>query len=249
MRVEELEKMYRLEDAYWWFVGRRRLVHALLRRYGPPQPRLLDVGCGTGGTLDEVRDEGELWGVDVAREALEFCRQRGHRGLGQCTVEALPFAADSFDVALCCDILEHLDDDRAGLAEVLRVLRPGGIAIVTLPAYPWLWSEHDVALSHRRRYDRASFRAALKGFDVRIVKLTYGVTLVFPVVLAVRVLSRLRIRRLGQPHTQLMSMPGWANRLLIGLQALEAQVVSRFGFPFGTSLVAVLRKPGEPVVR
>ncbi len=243
MRYEELAHMYELEDAYWWFVSRRRLVRALIEQFGPPNPRILDVGCGTGGTLDALADLGTVCGADRSADAIAFCRRRGHTTLSRCRAEALAFANDSFDVAVCCDVFEHLVDDLGAMGEVLRVLKPGGVAIITVPAYQWLWSEHDEALSHERRYSRRQLADRLKVEGAEVVKITYAVSLVFPLVLMTRLLSRLRLRRLGVPHTQLMQLPRWANRFLLWLQDLESAVISRAGFPFGTSVVAVARKP------
>ena len=246
MRLEELEKMYRLEDAYWWYVGRRRLIQALVQLYGPERPRILDVGCGTGGTMDVLEPGGEVYGGDASKDAISFCVRRGHAQLTQCRAEALPYADEVFDVVVCADILEHLEDDKAALSEILRVLRPGGVAIVTVPAYPWLWSEHDEALSHVRRYRKHELRDTLGAAGLRIRKLTYTVSLVFPIILVVRLLNRLRIRKLGErPHTQTMSLPGWLNGLLGLVQSADGWVVRRSGFPFGASLVAVVARPDD----
>lgn len=245
MRYEELEKMYRLEDRYWWFVGRRRLVRALLRRYAPAAARVLDVGCGTGGTMDALAGCGEVFGADISNAALALCRERGHALLIQSRAEGLACRDACFDATTCCDILEHLEDDAAGFAEIARVLGPGGSAIITVPAYQWLWSEHDEALSHKRRYGKRELRGRIEAAGLRIRKLTYAVSLVFPMVLLIRLAGRLRVRKLGAPHTQLMSLPGWLNALLTLLGDIEVWVISRFGFPFGASLVAVVERPGE----
>lgn len=243
MRLEELDKMYRLEDTYWWFVGRRRLVEQLVRRYGVASPRMLDVGCGTGGTMDALGPLGEVWGADISQDALDFCRERGHESVRLCAAEALDFEDASFDLALACDVLEHVDDVQA-LREILRVLRPGGIVVATAPAYRFLWSEHDLALSHRRRYERRDLRDRLREAGFEVVKLTYAVSFVFPVVVLFRLLNRARVRRLGTPHTQLLRIPGWLNWLFTLIQDIENWFVIRTGFLFGTSLVAVARKPG-----
>lgn len=235
--------MYRLEDAYWWYVGRRRLVKALVQRHAESRLRILDVGCGTGGTLEALADLGSVVGADISAEALSFCRQRGHMALAKCRIEALPFAQGAFDVVVCCDILEHVADDEAGLREVLRVLRPGGMVVITVPAYRWLWSEHDEALSHLRRYERGMLRRKLAAVGARLVRLSYAVSFVFPVVLVYRLLSRLRLRPLGPPHTQLMRVPGWVNALLTWLLDVENRLLMRLSLPFGTSLVAVATKP------
>ena len=127
----------------------------------------------------------------------------------------------------------------------MRILKPGGTALITGPAYPWLWSEHDQALSHRRRYLAGELRARIAAAGGEVLRLSHDVSFVFPIVLAVRLLNRLRLRKLGKPHTQLMSLPGWLNRFFTGLQAVEAWLVSRLNLPVGTSIVAVARKPKE----
>ncbi len=243
MRSEELQKMYDLEDRYWWFVTRRHLVRDLVARFSAPDPRILDIGCGTGGTLDHLSGLGALTGTDVSDDALRLCRTRGHESLVRCAAENLGFADGTVDLAVLCDMLEHLDDDALGLSEVLRVLKPGGVAIITVPAHQWLWSEHDIALSHRRRYSRKELADRLEATGFQKVKLTYAVTFVFPIVCAFRLLRRLHLQGVGKPHTQLMSLPGWLNRALIWLHHLENWIVIRAGFPFGTTLLAIVRKP------
>lgn len=235
--------MYRLEDTYWWFVSRRRLVRALVKRFAPPRPRILDLGCGTGGTLDALAGLGDLTGADISAEALAFCRRRGHTALQECSAEALPFGEEQFDVVICCDVFEHLEHDELGAAEVLRVLRPGGVLIASVPAYQWLWSDHDVALSHHRRYSRRGLRALLVNAGAQVVKLTCAVSFVFPLVMAVRLLGHLRPRANGNPDTKLVPPPGPVNRLLIALHDLEAAIIVHAGLPWGSSLIAVARKP------
>lgn len=243
MRYEELLRMYQSEDHYWWFVGRRRLVRGLLRRFAPGAATILDVGCGTGGTLDAVDGLGEVTGADLSEDALGFCRSRGHHDLARCRAEELPFRTHALDVVLSCDLLEHLEDDQCGLAELFRVVKTGGIILATVPAHKWLWSEHDEALSHRRRYSKQEIREMVEAQGGRLLKLTYAVSLVFPIVVGVRLLSRLRLRPIGKPHTQLMALPPWANRLLIWLHDLENWWIVRAGFPFGTTVVAIIRTP------
>ncbi|NSW56318.1 MAG: class I SAM-dependent methyltransferase [Armatimonadetes bacterium] len=245
MRYEELLRMYEAEDHYWWFVGRRRLIRALVDRYAPGARRILDVGCGTGGTLDALAGLGDLAGADLSEDALGFCRSRGHKDLARCLAEALPFRDGAADVVLGCDLLEHMENDAAGLAEMVRVARPGGVIIITVPAYQWLWSEHDEAISHLRRYSASDIRRIVEANGAHLVKLTYAVSLVFPIVVVFRILSRLRLRPMGKPHTQLMSLPPWANRILIWLHDLETWWVTRAGFPCGTTVVVVLRAPDE----
>lgn len=243
MRKSELDKMYQLEDTYWWFIGRRRLVKALVQRFGPPDPQIVDVGCGTGGTLDALHDSGVLTGADVSADALQLCRDRGHQRLTQCVAEALPFHDGAFDVAICCDVFEHLKDDSEGFAEVVRVLKPGGIMVISVPALQWLWSEHDVALSHFRRYEKHQIRDLMKVHGLEISKLTYGVGLLFPAVVASRLMGRLVPHRPRAPHTQVSRLPCMLNQPLLWIQDLETFLIPRWGLPIGASLIAVGRKP------
>jgi SAM-dependent methyltransferase len=228
MRAAELEEMYNLEESYWWFVGRRRLVADLIRRYAPgPRPRILDVGCGSGGTMVAVRDQGQVVGCDLSEDALGLCRRRDLGGLVSSRGEALSFASESFEVAL---------------EEIRRVLRPGGVFILTVPAYPSLWSSHDEILGHFRRYTRRVLRERLLEADLRPELLTYAVGLVLPAILAVRWSERLRHKATRPGQTGLIELPGPANRALIGTLDLERRLIPRIGLPWGSSLVAVARR-------
>ncbi|HEU0023810.1 MAG TPA: class I SAM-dependent methyltransferase, partial [Thermoleophilaceae bacterium] len=147
--------VYELEDRHWWFRGRRAVLRALIRRAGiQPRRRVLDAGCGTGRNLQDYRLLGPAAGIDPSASAVEFCHGRGLTDVRQAGVEALPFDDAAFDLVFATDVLEHVDDDRAALHELRRVVAPGGLLVATVPAYMWLWTESDVALHHRRRYSR-----------------------------------------------------------------------------------------------
>jgi len=156
--------MYDLEEVYRWFIRRRRLVSALVAGYSPAvRPRILDVGCGTGGTLVAVREQGQTIGCDQSPDALRLCRQRRLRNLVASRAESLAFRSGSVDVVLSCDVLEHIARDDLALAEMCRVLAPGGILIATAPAYPGLWSSHDEILGYLRRYTRRALAPIREG--------------------------------------------------------------------------------------
>ena len=243
MRAAELEEMYNLEETYWWFVGRRRLVADLIRRFAPqPEPRILDVGCGSGGTMVAVEDLGEITGCDLSPDALSLCRRRGLGRLVGARAEGLPFASESFDVVLGCDVLEHVEHDQEALAEIRRVLRPGGVFIATVPAYPSLWSAHDEILGHWRRYTQRRFREALREGGFRTRLLTYAVCFVLPAILATRWSERLRKKAIRPGQTGLIELPPPINRALIATLNLERVLVPRTGLPCGSSLVTVAEK-------
>ena len=245
LNLEEYAGLYELEERYWWFVGRRRIVAALLESIDPPgAPRLrvLDVGCGTGGNFALLDRWGEVAGVDDSAEALRFCVQRGRRSVLQASAGRLPFAAESLDLITALDVLEHLQDDRGALAEFRRVLRPGGHLVLTVPAYRFIWSEHDEALHHKRRYVRSEVRrkVAAAGFAIR--RASYAISAILPVAVVFRIAQGLRPSRGDRPKTGYISLPGPANRLLAGYLALEARWLRRGSLPAGLSIVCVARR-------
>ncbi|MFO7947503.1 MAG: class I SAM-dependent methyltransferase [Armatimonadota bacterium] len=247
MQTREFEELYELEETYWWFVGRRWLVRELLEEYAPEprqRPRrIVDIGCGTGGTMKALEGTGEIFGCDVSRTALTFCRRRGFQRLVCSYGEALGLADEAFDVVVNCDVLEHIEGDVEALAEMFRVLRPGGIVILTVPAHPYLWSEHDEALAHLRRYRRSEFESKLQEAGYSVEKLSAAVFFVFPVILTFRLLQRLLPKKPGEPKTDLRILPTWLNNTLISLLHLETWLTRRINLPIGTSFVAVARKP------
>lgn len=243
MKIRQFQELYDLEETYWWFVGRRLLVRQMVERYvGSEGLRLLDAGCGTGGTLSRLQGLGDLFGFDYSEFALAYTRHRGFTLLTAGDLTALPFAESVFDVIVSCDVLEHLEDDRAGLAEMVRVLRPGGSLVLTLPAHQALWSEHDEALSHRRRYSARQLRRMLEENGTTVVKLSPVVTVAFAPILFFRLLQRLRRRRPDEPKTDLRVLPRPLNNLLVGALKLENRLLRSLNLPVGTSLVAVARK-------
>ncbi len=237
-----LKQMYELEDSYWWFVARRRLVRSLIGRYAGSSPlKILDAGAGTGALMSSLTDLGEVWGCDVSPEALAFCRQRGIGNLVQCSVERLDFPDNAFDVLTSCDVIEHVEDDNQALREFHRVLRPGGVAVLTVPALRCLWSPHDEVLSHLRRYHRKPLRRMLRAAGFEELKLTYVTSFLLPLMM----IHRLWIRCVGASarKTGITPLPYGIDRLFLAIQELEAFFVHTSGLPWGASLVAVVRKP------
>ncbi len=244
MEYPQLKQMYELEESYWWFVARRKLVRDLVARHSAGADiKVLDAGAGTGGTMQALADLGEVWGCDLSPQALAFCRQRGLDRLVQCSVEELEFADSTFDAVTSCDVIEHVEHDQQALGEIYRVLRPGGVAVITVPALRFLWSSHDEVLHHLRRYNRRPLSRMLRLAGFEELKLTYVVSFLMPLMVIHRLFMKI-IRR-GPPRIGITLMPGCINRLFLAVQQLESFFVHATGLPWGASLVAVVRKP-EP---
>jgi ubiquinone/menaquinone biosynthesis C-methylase UbiE len=248
MNTAEYERMYRLEDSYWWFVGRHRLIEALLtERYGPPGRQaepltILDVGCGTGAMSVRLKRWGRVVSADFSPLALAFSRRRGLTHLVGADAMRLPFGSDRFDAVIAMDMLEHLPDDRRALCAFHRVLKPGGRVLATIPAYPHLWSEHDLALMHHRRYVRheVAERFAAAGFQLE--KLSHTMTLLYPVVTLQRRLNAKRPPH-DPPEAAMPLFPAPVNAALTGLLTAENALARRLNFPFGVTILCIAVKP------
>ncbi len=263
MRDEDFEHLHQLEDTFWWFVGMRDVQAALfdpvvesarpvLRAEG--ERVILDLGCGTGGNLTWLQRYGDgatIGGIDVVEQALLFCRTRGNQHVALASATDLPYADDSCDIATSFDVLVQLpgegDDERA-LAEMYRVLRPGGVAFVRGAAYEWMRSAHDTALHTHRRYTLRQLSMLARQAGLEVERRTYANTVLFPVA-AVRRLVLMRIR-LAAADSDVKPMPRglrWTNGLLTAAVRLEARLLSRRWacLPFGLSTIVVLRKPAD----
>ena len=247
MRPDEYAAMYAVEDEHWWYVGMRRVADALLRqRFNGRRGGLdvLDAGCGTGGNSAHLRTYGTVTGVDVSTEALSLAGERPGLRLACASVEALPFADASFDLVLSNDVLCHLGvaNDRAAVREFTRVLRPGGVLFLQLPAYEWLRSHHDAAVHTGHRYTSAELRALLHTAGLRVRRITYANGLLLPVAAAWRALTRIVP---AMERSDVRPVAGPVNTALRVALGLEAPLVARRDLPFGLSVIGVAEKVGS----
>jgi SAM-dependent methyltransferase len=241
-----MRAMLEVDEHHWWYRGRREIVGAELQRLPVPTPaRALDAGCGSGRMLEELGAYGEVSGIELDPDAAEVALARGvgevHRG----RLEELPFESGSFDLVTCLDVLEHLADDRRALKELRRVTKPGGWLVVTVPAYQLLWSLHDVANHHYRRYGRRPLRLAALEAGWQVRRITSFNSVLLPVAAVVRLMQRGR-RVDGDYTPELRVGPHWLNAVLELPMRGEARWLGRgHRLPFGLSLLAVLQNPSD----
>lgn len=260
--------MDRVEDSHWWFVGRRAILESFLRRIVTrfestaiepqrrkdaeplPSPRLgvsavndrairiLDVGCGTGANLEMLSQFGDAEGVDVSDDALEFCRRKGltvQKGLA----ETLPYPDETFDITTALDVVEHLDDDVAGLKEMFRVTKTGGYSLIFVPAFMWLWGVQDDISNHRIRYTKKQIVERLEKAGYTVERATYANFTFFAPILGGRTLMKLTgIKPESENNVNISALNGVFGRLF----SAERHILKNFNFPFGVSIVITARK-------
>jgi SAM-dependent methyltransferase len=241
VNLEEYGRMHALEETQWWYVGMRAITASVvtpaLRADGTQ--RILDAGCGTGNNLKHLAAWGRPVGVDLSEEAIRFCHGRGVtvvRG----NLLSLPFGRGHFDLVTSFDVLYHrwVTDDRAALRELVRVLRPGGLVFVRVPALKMLWGAHDEAVHSRHRYTRGELASLFDACGLDVLRTSYCNSLLFPVLALRRTLDRV----LSRHGSDVETLPPPVERTFRALLGLEARWLRRFSFPLGGSVIALGRK-------
>ena len=249
MQTLAYEQLAGLETSHWWFRARRTVCLGLLREHlGDSRPRrILDLGAGVGGFLDELASLGEeLCFTEMSADLVRAARARGHeRGL-VASAPALPFARASFDLVCLFDVLEHIEDDARALDEIHRVLIPGGTLFLHVPAHPILFANNDRASGHFRRYQKRELRSRLERAGFAVERLTYTNALLFPLiaplVLGLRGLERLGLSGRGDYTNLSWSQPPLLGRALESLFASELVLSRHVDLPLGHSLAAIARR-------
>lgn len=248
MQTSEFQAMLDENERHWWYRGRKRIVRAELDSLRLPDAvRILDAGCGSGAMLDELASYGEAWGAEMNPLGLAAARRRaGNERVVRARIEELPFATGSFGLVTCLDVIEHTPDDRATFRELWRVTAPGGHLLVTVPAYPALWSHHDVVNQHHRRYVRGTLFDAAADAGWRPLRDTHFNSLYLAPAAAVRLALRGAGER--QRRSELALTPRALDPLLELPLRLEAALLRRgVRLGAGLSLLAIFQRP-LPVV-
>ena len=244
MNDAEFRLLDEIEEGHWWFVGKRLILRRLLERL--ETGRMLDLGCGTGGVLRDWKGSGSCVGIDRSALALQICARRGFTTLARGDLTQLPFRERSFDTVLLLDVLEHLEDDVDFLQKAARVCREGGLLVISVPAFPSLWSQHDETFEHYRRYRVSGLQEVVEAAGLQSERFTHTNALLFPVAALWRLLSyRLGVGRIAPKH-DFWPIPRWLNALLIQVYRFEAWLLGLANLPAGVSVVCLARVPRSP---
>ena len=234
--------LYEVEESHWWYIGRRRIIRSFVKeicaRVTDRPPRILDVGCGTGANLMLLSEFGDAEGVDVSPDALAFCRERGLTNVKLGAAEELPYEDGTFDLVTAFDVVEHMDDDVAGLREMRRVLRPGGTLLLFVPTFMFLWGVQDEVSHHRRRYRLPELRGAVIAAGFEVERTTYANITFLPPILLVRWFMRLTGLKTDTENR--INIPAF-NSLFAKILGAESSFLRFMNFPIGVSGLCVAR--------
>lgn len=230
-----------LEANHWWFVARRRIIASLIKRFLPrkPEAALMEAGCGSGGNLQMLAQFGRLEAFEYDAAAREHAKAKSGLDVQPGALpHDIPFAPNTYDLIGLFDVLEHIQSDAEALSALAGRLKDGGCLLVTVPAYQFLWSQHDVRNHHFRRYSRATLEEAVRKAGLKLVYISYFNTFLFPLAAAARLVKNL----VGSDAPD-DKMPGrMMNAIFTRIFSAESHLIGRIRLPFGLSLVAVVRK-------
>ena len=244
MEQVEYEKMGEFESHYWWHRGKLHLIETMFDKYlGKSGLRSIEMGCGTGEVMDLAQKWGDVTGVEISKSAVDYCKSRGFKNLilGDVTKLSVAELGKDYDLALSMDVLEHVQDDVAAMKKIHEILKPGGYFFVSVPAYKFLWSNHDEALHHKRRYHSLEIKQKLKDSGFEILQSTHFVAALFFPIAFVRLMSNF-VRRSAYPKSSYVAVPDFLNNLFITLLKVESTFTKFMNLPLGTTLFVVARK-------
>ena len=232
------EQMAELDDRHWWYRARREVLAELIRREAAPprDAKILEIGCGTGHNLAMLGAFGLVDGLELDAEARRLAERRLGRAVMSSPLPELAGVPEHhYDLVGAFDVIEHIDDDRAAIASIAKRLKPGGKFLMTVPAHQWMWSAHDAVNHHKRRYSRTGLKSLIDASPLRLEKIGYLNSLLFPLAIAERFASKLRRKDDAD-----LKLPAAAlNAALERIFAAERHLVGRLPLPPGLSLFAV----------
>ena len=233
------DRMAEQDSRHWWFVARRRILSALIEREVrlPADARILEIGCGTGHNFQMLGQFGRIDAIEIDEGARALASRRLGREVGTAPLPELSGIPDgTYHLIALLDVLEHIEEDEASLASIKRKLAPGGRILLTVPANQWMWSAHDAAHHHHRRYSKQGLARVITKAGLRPHRISYFNTLLFPLAAAARIVGKLT----GKKESDDQMPPKPVNSVLGAIFGLERHLVGRVPLPAGVSLVAIL---------
>lgn len=243
MDADVYRRMAEIQDHHWWYEGRRRILAALIRDLNlPAHAKIMEAGCGPGANLKMLSQFGDVCAFEPDEYAINYCRV--YSGLPASMLQTgylpapIPFEGP-FDLVGAFDVIEHVQQDQESLAALYDIIKPGGYALFTVPAFPFLWSQHDVANHHYRRYVLPEFEEKLRkaGFEIKLI--SYYNYFLFPMVAAVRYLKKWL--KLDNRPDETLPNP-FINKVLLSIFSVEARMLGKLPLPFGVSIIAVCQR-------
>jgi SAM-dependent methyltransferase len=230
--------MEEVGDTYWWYRARREIIAGIIKNRLPPGARIIDVGCGNGATTALLRDLGyHSAGADISSIALDACTRRG---LDVIDLRERPLLECSADCVILGDVLEHVPDDVGLICDARRALAPGGMLLVTVPAFEFLWSGEDFISRHHRRYRRGQLVQALRNVGFEDIWASYYNAILLPAIVGTILLKRV-FRPRDMYKSDLAPLPEGINQLLYNVFRSEGWLLGRMSLPIGASIIAVAR--------
>ena len=235
-----------VEDKHWWFVARRRILQQVIRKLNlPTNAQILEAGCGTGGNLKMLSRYGQVSAMELDEIACQLANQRQVTQVKRGSLPLnIPFNSEDYDLIVILDVIEHLDDDLSALEALYYKLKPGGYLLVTVPAYMFLWSEHDEINHHKRRYRLKELKQVVRKAGYQVNYGSYFNTILFPLIAIARGLSKL-LPKQNQNSNDLKLPSKLVNKILQRIFASERYLINRFILPFGVSVLLLARKPNS----
>lgn len=241
MQTEHYRDIFNHEKKHWWYKTRRKLIKMLLQKYSDKnQPKkILDIGCGAGALLDELKNSNECFGIDKSSLAIEFCQKRKLKNLKIGSIEKLPYPNEKFDVVLALDVLEHIKNDAKAISEIKRITKKDGLIIIFVPAFSALWSETDIISNHHRRYLLGEISQKIKKQGLTILKKSYFNTFLFVPIFLVRLLTKIfKIKN----NVEIKMNNSFLNKIFYIIFSSEINILKHVSLPFGVSCMVVAKK-------
>lgn len=237
------KELYELEEKHWWFIGKKQIVLSMLKKYmeNNEENRILDAGCGSGLMLNAMKRFGIPYGMDYSEEAIKYCKLLFHGDVRQGWLpNNVPYPKNYFNAILALDVLEHIEDDLESIIAIRDSLSDNGICVITVPAFMFLWSNHDRVHQHKRRYVLKELKQKLLDAGFKIEKISYYNTLLFLPIFTVRMINKFLMK--GERGSDAYMQNRVLNYILKIIFTLEKYILKHINMRFGVSIMTVVRK-------